>query len=597
MSRWLKERRILIIVALTLLLCLLTGWTLYLLLGHQLFRAMCEGRVASLEHHLGRGEHLFLKISLFLIPFCLISIFYLSLLSKRYSFAASVCLAILLGGCILQIFAGYSGRCLACHAWGHDDAYISYRYARNLSQGNGLVFNQGERVEGYSAFLYVLLMSLGHIALGQKSVYPFSCFLNIFFIAFAFFIFYKYILEKFGHERAAMAAFLFALCPPMWVWVSSGMETPLVLLLQLAIWINVERVSDRQNSANILVLCLLMTISMLARADGFILPAIAILYLLLRGKRRAMLYCGITVTLVMAVYFLWRYSYYGYFLPNSYYVKVSGPVVSRLRHAFIQLLKETFRNGLLVYLLVFSYGLFKILKNAIRNGLHIVKQIRFDSLFVVCWILYWIYIGGDHLEDRLLTILFPLGIFALLKFVGKTLQKKTLIFLMILMVIIQMRPLGSDERFRYSLSKYDFWVTLGRFLGEEHPGETLAICAAGKVPYFSRLRTIDMLGLNDEFIAHGDVKFFSRPGHNKSDPDYVLSRSPDIIATWIRRGSMDLTFGLKRKKYEKNYSLRYLVNRTPRSFDRNIIDVAELGEDAIDHLILSGYGFAVLEKK
>ena len=41
-----------------------------------------------------------------------------------------------------------------------DDAFISFRYARNLSQGHGLVFNPGfERVEGYTNFLWVLLLA------------------------------------------------------------------------------------------------------------------------------------------------------------------------------------------------------------------------------------------------------------------------------------------------------------------------------------------------------------------------------------------------------------------------------------------------------
>src|SRR5689334_9481238 len=37
-----------------------------------------------------------------------------------------------------------------------DDAFISYRYAENLVRGRGLVFNPGERVEGYTNFLWVL---------------------------------------------------------------------------------------------------------------------------------------------------------------------------------------------------------------------------------------------------------------------------------------------------------------------------------------------------------------------------------------------------------------------------------------------------------
>ena len=37
-----------------------------------------------------------------------------------------------------------------------DDAFISFRYVRNLLEGNGLVFNPGEYVEGYSNFLWIL---------------------------------------------------------------------------------------------------------------------------------------------------------------------------------------------------------------------------------------------------------------------------------------------------------------------------------------------------------------------------------------------------------------------------------------------------------
>ena len=54
----------------------------------------------------------------------------------------------------------------AVYAWGvhrhHflcDDAFISFRYAQHLSEGQGLVWNRGERVEGYTNFLWVLLMA------------------------------------------------------------------------------------------------------------------------------------------------------------------------------------------------------------------------------------------------------------------------------------------------------------------------------------------------------------------------------------------------------------------------------------------------------
>ena len=53
---------------------------------------------------------------------------------------------------------------LLVHAWVYgfqcDDAFISFRYARNLAHGHGLVFNPGlERVEGYTNFLWVVLLA------------------------------------------------------------------------------------------------------------------------------------------------------------------------------------------------------------------------------------------------------------------------------------------------------------------------------------------------------------------------------------------------------------------------------------------------------
>jgi len=50
-----------------------------------------------------------------------------------------------------------------------DDAYISFRYARNFARGLGLVYNAGERIEGYTNFLWTLLMG-GAIRLGLDPI-------------------------------------------------------------------------------------------------------------------------------------------------------------------------------------------------------------------------------------------------------------------------------------------------------------------------------------------------------------------------------------------------------------------------------------------
>jgi hypothetical protein len=58
----------------------------------------------------------------------------------------------------------------------------------------------------------------------------------------------------------------------------------------------------------------------------------------------------------------------------------------------------------------------------------------------------------------------------------------------------------------------------------------VAVVPAGSIPYESRLPSIDMLGLNDEHIAHRKILYSAHlAGHEKYDSQYVLSREPDII--------------------------------------------------------------------
>ena len=124
-------------------------------------------------------------------------------------------------------------------------------------------------------------------------------------------------------------------------------------------------------------------------------------------------------------------------------------------------------------------------------------------------------------------------------------------------------PLAADRRFRYAGAKYDRWIELGRFLGRpEHRGKTIAVDAAGKIPYYSRLAAIDMLGLTDAHIGHQPAATF-RVGHNKHDAEYVLARRPDLIATWIDE-DLDLRWDLDRARYEAaGYRLRWLVYVAP----------------------------------
>jgi hypothetical protein len=230
-----------------------------------------------------------------------------------------------------------------------------------------------------------------------------------------------------------------------------------------------------------------------------------------------------------------------------------------------------------------------------------LRNSPFPPVFGGIWILYWLYIGGDYFDERFLIILFPLGIFALLESIQRGMLPRRLLFIFVgAFIVFQLQPLAMHPRFGYTYPKYDSWILLGEFLGRNHTGEVVATGAAGKIPYFSKLPTIDMLGLNDEFIAHRDVDLGSNRrypvGHNKYDADYVLSREPDLIGNWIDYDG-NMSHGLDRAAYERHgYRLRYLLNTEKTSCPNNIVDTTHLPEDVILRLIRSSYKYAVIER-
>jgi hypothetical protein len=505
---------------------------------------------------------------------------------------------VLLVGSLLQTFYGTAGA-NPPQIWGLDDAYISYRYAQNLAQGNGLVFNRGERVEGYSNFLYVLMMAPAFFVTDSEGVYFFSVLLNLIFAAGAFLLFRNYLGERLGAVSATLGSLLFALCLPFWVAVASGMETCLVLLLYLAIWVAVERLAASPNRQLSAILCGLMILACLSRADGFLVPALAIAYLVCKRRSRVAMSCAAPVALAFGVYELWRFHYYGYFLPNTYYVKVAGPLWQRASQGFFLLSGTALFAGLLPYLLILVFQFVDLVRSAATGPARGHHQVRFHLVLAASWVAYWLYIGGDHLGDRFLLVLFPLGIFALLESLKDNASGKMAAFVLVLVATLQLGPpLVVDPRFQFASDRYDSWITLGKLLKEKYPGKSVATGAIGKIPFFSGATTIDMLGLIDPVIAHGPViaKDF-QAAHLKYDPDYVLSRKPDLIADWINNAG-DLKYGLTRIKYQSaGFRLEYLVNtdRAPRPV--NIIEVSGLPDETLRGLIGLSYDYALLARR
>ncbi len=492
------------------------------------------------------------------------------------------------------------------HVKGTDDAYISYRYARNLVEGQGLVYNPGERVEGYSNFLFVLLSALLLLRVDPDAIYPAVCLLNLGFLLLALILFQGHCERSFKPAAANCAAVLLGLSPLLWIWTASGMETTLVVCLQIALWVALERVEDRRSGEYFWALILVMTLCILVRADGMLFVLLGLGYLFLRGRTRLAVRVTAAILPLLAGYFLWRWHYYGDWLPNTYYVKVSGLLGSRLWVGADRLMDLSLTRGFLPHLLL-------VLAAAVRVVLPIwIRKIplkplplTFPVFFSVGMLGYWLYIGGDHFGERFLLYLFPMGLVTLLALgtpsgYGESrsggLSKKWP-WAALVMILFQLTPAIWGTTYSFPWWRYDPWIHLGKHLRTYYPDVRLAVDAAGKIPYFSGLETIDMRGLNDRHIGHMDVEYFSNPGHDKHDADYVLARQPDLIAGWIRP-NLDVGTGLTRKRYSGGgYQLELLLNLTPGDPLRRTITVTHMPPKEIRKLIESSYRYALLVRR
>jgi hypothetical protein len=241
---------------------------------------------------------------------------------------------------------------------------------------------------------------------------------------------------------------------------------------------------------------------------------------------------------IFVPYFVWRYATYGWLLPNSYYAKVGGGM-------------DQYERGLR-YLTDFAQQYAAWLALLAAPALLLPGLRRLASLYVIAllsvWTLYVVIVGGDGLlRFRFFAEVLPLFyalIFASgaviltsirIESVRESLLRASAALAVsggLLAFTLQSTP---SEPFAVAVplerQGVRDRVAIGRWLREHAPRDAvIALLAAGAIPYESRLTTIDMLGLNDEHIAHRAIRVGGRTaGHEKFDAEYVLSKRPDAI--------------------------------------------------------------------
>jgi arabinofuranosyltransferase len=212
-----------------------------------------------------------------------------------------------------------------------DDAYISFRYTHNIIVGDGMVFNAGDRLEGFTNFLWVIVM-LPFEAL-KLDLFQVSEVLGGLLVVLLVWDAGRIQGLIVGEGRGMSwmwPALLLATSSNTALWATSGMEQPLAMWLPvaaaLALWRGYHATPRRNNLA--IASGVLIGLGCMTRPEVHLIGALLGLPLLWEWiKTRKLnpftLRWGASLLAVTVPFHLFRFLYFGSVVPNTYYVKTS----------------------------------------------------------------------------------------------------------------------------------------------------------------------------------------------------------------------------------------------------------------------------------
>lgn len=445
-----------------------------------------------------------------------------------------------------------------------DDSFISLRYADRLLAGDGLTWTDGadgapEYVEGYSNLSWVLLVAglgwLGMPLVDAARLLGALC-------TIAALLLLARAQRPHDLRTAALAAIaplLVAAAQPVSVWTLGGLEGPLVLLLLAWGLGGVVRQTFaapdalRWSRARLCWLGVPFALLCWTRPDGPLWAftagvGVGAIAATTGGRRlgaavaRAFWF-GVPALVAVAAQLGFRVLRYGDVVPNTAHVK-AGFEPSQFG-AGLDYVCAAVRAMPGVFALA-ALGAVLLLWRARPRALVLVLLLP-----TLGWLGYLCAIGGDHFPGfRLLHgLLAPLALLAALglRSIGRGALPATIA------VLVALGAAATDTwRARHhpgtAEARSEVWEWHGRALGEalrdafaarpENERPLLAVEAAGALPFYSELPTLDLLGLCDRTIATTPFPPWldtvrpgtpRPPGHLRGNGDYAIARQPDLM--------------------------------------------------------------------
>jgi hypothetical protein len=442
--------------------------------------------------------------------------------------------------------------------WLGDDIFIALRYVQNFVAGNGLVYNIGERVEGFTDFLWLMLISLfsklhfnpltttqtlgilssvGTLIICSLIGYKISTKQNVFilpFITVALALNYDYN-----------------------VWATSGLETSFYGFLLCASFY-VYFFSEFTEKNKLIVSGLFLVLALMTRPDALLITfgvngLLVVYHFLIKTKFSKILTLLLLFNLAFIViyipYFLWRFNYYGFIFPNTYYVKLGNETLFSKGFYYIWLYFKPHFTSFLIIILP-PLVLFPMLKTKPLESIKEYASDRWNAAFLTSIIVVYAYliifvakVGGDFMHARFIIPIVPFIYFIIFYSLLKYFSLKNLnIALTILLlcsfvetkirfdvfkapdkngkIITTLNRDVADERYVYTeYLPIENDMKLGKALKRTFEGidaKLLVRGGQGCMAYFADFNyEQEYHGLTDTLIAHSKIQQRGRIGHEK----------------------------------------------------------------------------------
>ncbi|MBX3233023.1 MAG: hypothetical protein KIT84_12705 [Labilithrix sp.] len=405
-----------------------------------------------------------------------------------------------------------------------DDMMISMRYGRNLAEGHGLVWNPGERVEGYTNFLWTMVMAGVH-KLGAQDRTASLWMRVVGFVLLGGSLAQMLRVLRALSPRSLLAPpvmFLATLfCADVMWWSAWGFETSLLTFLFLTF------VASVLHDPKSIVAWVALSLVPLTRADGLhLFLSCAVVGLVLVPERKDALVRAALAAVPVVLHLAFRRVYYGEWFPNTYFLKV-------------YLLEDPGERGF-VYArsFVFTYPI--PLALAAAGAVAIARRDRRALLFFLLvggTLAYVSRTGGDMMGNfRFCAHLMPLVFVFAAAGIAHVVQHRAgrwawATALLVATVPLQ-KPLERVIAFDGNGDPREQIVVASLVNKNALPDASIGVIAAGIVPYFTRRYAVDVLGKSDKHVARLKPWPGAMVGHGKLDPAYSLgARRPDLVVS------------------------------------------------------------------